>query len=443
MRRSQNWLLGAVGVVLLVNLGVGAVLYAREAEERGENQVFEKVSIMMRVLHLIRQDYVDAERVEPETLIYNAMRGMVGALDPFSSFLDPEQYERMRESTEGQFGGFGVVVTMRNNVLTVVTPLEGTPGSKAGLRAGDRIVAIDGETTQGMTLQEAVQRMKGEPGTEAEFTIVRQGADAPLTKTIERAIIEVPTVKNVTTLEGDIGYLRITQFNEPTSDLMRDAVDSLGDKKIRGLIVDVRNNPGGLLESAVEVADLFLPSNKLVVSTEGRRPSQKQKFYTHKPARLPDIPVAVLANEGSASAAEILAGCLQDWKRAIMIGEQTFGKGSVQNVIALPDGSALRLTTAMYYTPSRRVIHENGLKPGIRVPLTEEEQDQVLKWQHDVARQQKGEIFIDPQIQRALDVLQSYDSFTEARNSQYKELRQPPQEGEETSRQVRPPETSP
>ena len=405
MPRRRNLWLFLAAVALGVNLAVGYRVYSQDASTTGESEAFEKISIMMRVLHLIRQDYVDPEKVDFPDLIYGAIEGMVGSLDPFSGFMRPDAYQDMMESTEGEFGGLGIVVTVEDGILTIVTPMEDTPGSRAGLRPGDQIIQVEEETTKDMDLHDAVKRLKGEPGTSVTITIFRPETEETKEITLERALIEVPSVKDERVIADTIGYLRITQFNEPTAERLADTVEQLTEKEIDGLVIDLRNNPGGLLNAAVDACSLFLPSKKLVVFTEGRRPSQKHQFFSGRGAKYPELPLTILVNRGSASAAEIMAGCLQDWNRATLVGEKTFGKGSVQNVIELPDGSALRLTTAKYYTPSERVIHGNGIEPDMVVKLTDEELRQLFEAQMDATTDAVPEV--DRQLQKAVEVLKN------------------------------------
>lgn len=409
--RRRQWVLWLLAVFAAANTLVGFAVYSQATEGKEEDEALERMRIMMHVLQLIRQNYVDAEDTGPSRLIDHALQGMVSALDPFSSYLKPEEYDDMMESTEGEFGGLGVVVTMRDGHLTVVSPMEGSPGAEAGLRSGDRIVQIDDRSTQEVGLSEAVHLLKGPPGTDVTITIKRPDSGETRELTITRELIEVPSVKDVQVIEDDIGYLRITQFNEPTADDLRRELEGLLDKDIGALVVDVRNNPGGLLQSAVDVSSLFLPKGKLVVSTEGRTASQKQQYVTSNGSRLPEnLPVAIVVNGGSASAAEILAGSLKDWGRAVLVGEKTFGKGSVQNIIQLPDDSALRLTTAKYYTPSRKVIHEQGIEPDIVVTMSDAEQEQLLRRR----RSGETEVMLDSQLERAVDTLRSYRTLRQA-----------------------------
>ncbi|OGV74461.1 MAG: hypothetical protein A3K19_05395 [Lentisphaerae bacterium RIFOXYB12_FULL_65_16] len=443
MKRSKFWLI-LLAIVLAANLAVGLKVYSVEAEANGEREAFEKTRVMMRVLHLLQKDYVDPSKVDYTDLIYNALRGMVSSLDPFSAFMEPDEYNDMMESTEGQFGGLGIIVTVRDDLLTIVSPIEGTPGSKAGLLAGDQIIKINGTSTRDLKLSDTVKLLKGEPGTSVTITVHRPGTGETKEMTIERALIPVVNVKDDCILEDGVGYVRIVQFNEPTADRLEESLNALVAKKATSLVLDLRNNPGGLLESAVDVASMFLPTDSLVVSTQGRQPSQAREFKTTRSAKFLDKPVAILINGGSASAAEIVAGCLQDWGRAVLIGEKSFGKGSVQNIIELPDGSALRLTTAMYYTPSKRVIHEHGIEPDIEVKLTEEELKRFIEAQRGMDLPAPEDLKTSPdtkegaegtpphttkgplrdqQLQRAIDTLKSYDVYRKAQKKRFKELR--------------------
>jgi carboxyl-terminal processing protease len=313
-------------------------------------------------------------------------------------------------------------------VLTIVAPMDNTPGSRAGLLAGDQIVRINGEPTEGVALDQCVGRMKGEVGTSVTLTIHRPSTGETRDVTIVREEILIPSVKDACVLENTtIGYVRVTQFAETTVDSLHDDVRKLAGEHITALILDLRNNPGGLLDSSVEVCSLFLPPGRLVVSTDGRRPSQKQEYLTMGGRRLPDMPMVILINRGSASAAEIVAGCLQDWNRAMLVGETSFGKGSVQNVVPLEDGSALRLTTAMYHTPSRRVIHEHGITPDIEVKLSDEQAKALYESQEGMTPDRRNpDPTRDPQLQRAIDNLRVYLSLRRGEASRFSTPRPAP-----------------
>ena len=410
INRRFAWILACAA--LAANLLIGYRVYSNEEVADSESEALEKLTIMMRVMHLIRQDYVEGERTDYQSLITSAIHGMVANLDPHSSYLEPTDYDDMMEMTEGQFGGIGIIVTVRDGILTVVSPIEDTPGSRAGLRAGDRIIEIDGEATQDMWLQDAVHRMKGEPGTEVDLVIYRPSEDREIDVTIVRDIIQVASVKGTRMLVDGIGYVRVTQFNEQAAADLGKAIEELMEQGAESLVLDLRNNPGGLLNGAVDMCGYFLPPQSLVVSTEGRRKSQKLEFRTVAQSVRFEGPLTILVNGGSASASEIVAGCLKDQERAMLVGEKTFGKGSVQNVIPLPDGSALRLTTAMYYTPERQVIHEKGIDPDIVVEMGLAEQETLQNARME-ALKNGGDLDYtqDPQLKRAVETLQSYSRF--------------------------------
>jgi carboxyl-terminal processing protease len=371
--------------VLGLNLLIGAQIYVSNVQAAETENVYEEIRLLMRVMERVRQDYVDGEKVTYSELIQAAMKGMLNTLDPHSEFMDSSKYTDLKNDTEGAFGGVGIVVGMRDNFLTVVAPMEDSPAYNAGILAGDRIVKIEGRSTEKISLPEAVRKLRGEAGTAVSISVMRRSGekngevkDYKLT----RGIIKVDTVKDLNgngnfSLDDDkIGYVRITQFGENTTDELRKALKKLDAAGMKGLIIDLRSNPGGLLDQAVKVCDIFLPDNQLIVSTEGRDGRSKGDEYkaTGKD-EYPDLRIAILVNKWSASASEIVSGCLQDLKRAYVIGEQTFGKGSVQSIMPLNDGSALRLTTAKYYTPSHKVIHERGITPDSVVNLKQEEEE--------------------------------------------------------------------
>ena len=321
---------------------------------------YEKLKVFAKVMAIIEHDYVD--NVSEVKLINNAIKGMVSSLDPHSSYMTKSEYKELKIMTTGKFGGLGMVVTMKDGVLTIVSPIEDTPAYKAGIKAGDIIIKINGESTIGMTLDQAVKKLRGKQGTKVKLTILREGATKPIELVITRAIIHVKSVKYKK--YGNIGYVKITQFQNGTTKELKKALKKLG--KIDGLVLDLRNDPGGLLKEAVGVCDLFIKKG-VIVSIRGRRKNNVQYFYSHDDGNEPTYPMVVLINSGTASAAEIVSGCLKDHKRAIIMGVRSFGKGSVQSIIPLGDGSALRLTTARYYTPSGKSIQAVGIQPDIVV----------------------------------------------------------------------------
>lgn len=412
-RRSLGLLLG---LLLAANLVISARIYSKETPTRDEKETaYEYVSLFTHVLEQIRANYVDPEKATYKELIYKALHGMLRGLDSHSEFMEPEEYKDMREDTSGQFGGLGIVIGIRDGVLTIIAPMEDTPGFRAGLMAGDRIVEIDGESTEGTSLMDAVHKLRGKPGTQVTIKIYRPKTQEIKELTITRAIIEVPSIKDVKMVDEGIGYLRITQFNQPVAAALDKALDELRDQGLRALIIDLRNNPGGLLTAAVQVSQRFLPRGAVIVTTEGRNERVLQTFRSHGMRHLVDLPLAVLINGGSASASEIVAGALKDHKRAILVGEKSFGKGSVQTVIPLADGSAIRLTTAHYYTPSHRRIQDRGIEPDIVVPISPEDWQKLQMQRSRVPEEPPlEEAVIDTQLQRAVSVLKGVLLFEQA-----------------------------
>src|SRR3954468_13762240 len=376
---------GSLLLLVLFNVVIGIRVYNAFAAPERDDSGYGSIALFARTMQLVRQDYVDSRKVNYDDLTHAALKGMLSSLDPHSQFMEVKDFKGMQDDTNSRFGGLGVVVTRRDGVLTIVSPMEDTPGFKAGLMPGDQIVKIDGESTEKMDLNDAIEKLRGDAGQKIILTILR-----PATKEIKdyplvRENIKVASVKDVRILPpelgGDlkIGYARITQFNMPTATELGHKLDDLEKLGMQALILDLRFNPGGLLTSAVDVAGQFLPPKTVVVSTEGRSASQSRTYPTSDKGKpRPKYPIAVLINGGSASGAEIVAGALKDLNRAILVGETTFGKGSVQSVIQLQDGSAVRLTTAKYYTPSKRVIHEHGVAPTIRATLTSEQERQLM-----------------------------------------------------------------
>ena len=335
-------------------------------EEKSKRNAYNKLKVFSEILSLIESNYVDP--TQNDSMIEGAIIGMVKSLDPHTSYMSPVSYKEMQEETTGKFGGLGIEISIRDGVLTVVSPIEDTPAFLVGIKPGDKIIKIEDESTLDMTLPDAVSRLRGDTGTPITITVYRKSFKAPKEFTIVRDIIKVRSVVNKM-YEKDIGYIKIRNFSKNTSSDLDTALADLKKKGITKLILDVRNNPGGLLNQAVEVTDRFLNKENLIVYTKGRSNEQNMRFTSHDKVAGVSYPMIILVNGGSASASEIVAGALQDLNRAIILGTTTFGKGSVQTIIPLSDGSALRLTTARYYTPSGRVIQENGIKPDILVEM--------------------------------------------------------------------------
>ena len=381
---KRRFIFGLVVVALLLNLAVGAKIYLSASQATNEDDSAQQnLEVFTDAMQKIRSEYVDGKDLKYQQLVYAALKGMVGKLDPHSEFLDESSFQELQDDTEGQFGGLGLNVTVRSNYVVVVAPMEDTPGFRAGILTGDRIVRVEGKSVEKLPLTEVVKQLRGEPGSAVTLAVERPSTGVTKNYTLLRAVIQMTMVKDINGKkefpldENKIGYLRITQFTEKTSGELESALGKLKRQGMQGLIIDLRWNPGGLLEQAVEVCQKFLPRGQLVVSTEGRRLMDKY-FAKGDGDELKNVPIVVLVNLGSASAAEIVTGCLQDLHRAVILGEKTFGKGSVQTIFPLEDGSALKLTVAKYYTPSHKVIHQHGIMPDILVPVSDEEEAAIL-----------------------------------------------------------------
>jgi carboxyl-terminal processing protease len=426
-------------VALLVGLSA-IFVWERLSIQRvsAEDQtVYENLQIFSDVLDIVQENYV--QEVKSEELVEGAISGMLRTLDPHSSYLDPDAYKELQVETKGSFGGIGIEITIRDGMLTVVSPLEGTPAYELGIQAGDQILRVDGEPTKEMTLMEAVKKMRGPKGTNVVLTIMREEFTKPQDFVITRATIAIKSVRSKT-LEPGYGYIRLSQFQSSTARDLRKEIAKLEkeNKSLKGLVLDLRNNPGGLLDQAVKVSDEFL-NEGLIVYTGGRLKSQDMRFEAHMNTRPHSYPIVVLVNEGSASAAEIVAGALQDHKRAVVVGVKTFGKGSVQTVMPLRNGAALRLTTAIYYTPNGRSIQAKGIEPDIVVERVlpgriEDDRhgskairEEDLKNHMDGGEEEvsdnkpdsdqpstiKEELARDNQLARALDVLKSWEILSQ------------------------------
>jgi len=408
-----------VALVLGVALGAGAT--------STNDDFYKEIPLFTDVLSVIQSDYVD-EKVTKE-LIYGALKGMLASLDPHSQFMEPDTYKEMQIETRGEFGGLGIVITIRDNFLTIVTPLEDTPAYRAGLKSGDRIVKIDSETTKDITLFDAVKKMRGKPGTDVVLTIMREDANALMDVTVTRDIIEINSVKDARIIKDDIGYIRLVEFQEKTVRDLKEALKKLEEEGMKSLILDLRNNPGGLLSASVDVGELFIPRGEVIVSTRGRLKSQAMEFRSKGKKVYDKLPMVVLINEGSASASEIVAGAVRDHRRGILLGIKSFGKGSVQTVSPLRDGSAVRLTTAKYYTPNGHSIHESGIEPDVEVKITPEERTQIAEHRVKILGEpEKGEeedteeegetepvdtLFMDSQLTRAIDLIKGIEVWKE------------------------------
>ncbi len=437
---------GTPVLLIMLGIGIGFFLSAQWVPNVSAvgRQDYESLEAFSNILSIVKKNYV--EDVETKNLVNGAINGMLNSLDPHSAYLTPELYKDLQSDTQGRFGGLGIEITVKGGMLTVVSPIEDTPAHKAGIKPGDQIFKIEDEFTKDMSLADAVKKMRGLKGTKINLTIRREGAADLIDVSLVRDVIRVQSVKS-RSLEPGYGYVRLAQFQERGDRDIQRALEKLAAEKagLKGLVLDLRNNPGGLLNQAVRVSDLFLESG-MIVYTDGRIESQKQKFFAQKEGTWADFPIVVLVNGGSASASEIVAGALQDHKRAVVLGTKTFGKGSVQTILPLDDNSALRLTTARYFTPKGRSIQATGIVPDIvienipmidgkpderkRPSLREENlpghlnnpQQNSAKEQEQIDREREKQIPTsgptgdetidnDQQLKRALDLLKSWDVF--------------------------------
>ena len=418
-RSSITWVSGLIVVCALV-LGL---IIGKGVEKTGHaSESYEELKIFAEVLTQVKKHYV--EEVQTNDLVHGAVRGMLKTLDPHSAYMTPEMYKEMKVETKGEFEGLGIQIGIRDQHVIVIAPIEGTPAHAAGIQTGDVILKVDETPTKDLTLMEAVQRMRGPKGTSVTLTVDREGAPETLSFTLIRDTIKIQSVRS-RLLDDRIGYVRISQFQESTpKDLDRELV-KLQDEGAQGLILDLRNNPGGLLSSAVGVSEQFLQSDTLVVSVKGRD-GRKDEYRASPPREPQDSPMIVLVNQGSASASEIVAAAMQDWGKAVIVGKTTFGKGSVQTILPLSDGSGLRLTTAKYYTPRGESIHSVGVKPDIVVeqkPITlDEEQQEASSPEENAgssseegnAKQEDLEAELmkkDVQLQKAIELLKTWKVF--------------------------------
>ena len=418
-----------VVLALIFVIASTGVLIGRWSIVGAEGEGYEDLKVFTEALTMIKKNYV--EEAKTKDLVYGAIKGMLSSLDPHSSFLNPEAFKEMQAETKGEFGGIGIQIGVKEGMLTVIAPIEDTPAYRAGIKAGDKIVKINTESTREMSLHDAVSKMRGTPKTSVTITIIREGWKETKDFILVREIIKIKSVKSKL-LEDGIGYVRINQFQEQTAADLSSALDKLKQENMNSLVLDLRNNPGGLLNSAVSITSQFLPPNKLVVYIKGKK-GDRTEYNTSDERPNYDVPMIVLVNEGSASASEIVAGAVKDWNRAVILGAKTFGKGSVQSVIPLSDGSGLRLTTAIYYTPKGTSIQATGILPDIVVKLEAKEKGK----EHPVIREKDLERHLennedkeepkepeemapieveekdDAQLQRAIDLLKTWKVFKE------------------------------
>lgn len=363
-----------IGFVMLGLLGISSVGIS-QVTAQVKKDLYSQVELFSYALTTIQSEYVDEKK--PQDLIYGALKGMLSSLDPHSQFMDPDEYKDLKTETEGKFGGLGIEISMKDNLLTVIAPLEGSPAWRAGIKAGDRIVKIGHDVTRDMSLDDSVKKLRGEPGTKLNITVLRESDNSVLDLTITREIIHVDDIKAPHIIDDHIGYVRLTEFRENSYNELHQALEKLKAQGADSLVLDLRNNPGGLLDVAVKIAEDFLPAGKTIVSTKGRHAAENTVANSeNKSGDFLEWPMAVMINEGSASGSEIVAGALRDNKRAVLVGVKSFGKGSVQSVIPLPDGSGLRLTTARYFTPSGVCINGIGITPDVVIDEKASKEDQ-------------------------------------------------------------------
>ncbi|MCJ7774574.1 MAG: S41 family peptidase, partial [Desulfobacterales bacterium] len=422
-------------VILCVAVFILLALYSNNKVSALDKATYKDIKTFNEVFDIVKKNYV--EEVDSSTLIQGAINGMIRSLDPHSAFMTPDLYKELEVETQGQFGGIGIEITILKDILTVVSPIEGTPAFSAGVKSGDQIIKIDGKTTKDITIMEAVKKLRGPKDTKVIITIMRENMSTPKDITLKRAVIQIKSVR-YKILEDNIAYIRIASFHERTAEDLRKALRETSEKlrPMKGLILDLRNDPGGLLTQAIETSDMFLTSG-VIVSTRGRTKNMETKAIARNNNNEINCPMVVLVNEGTASAAEIVAGALQDNGRALIVGTQTFGKASVQTIIPLEDGSALKLTTARYYTPKGRSIQAEGIKPDIVVKYINpsEETGNTILSREDRLREKdlKGhikpakedgtkldetkakaindspELALDNQLKTAVDILKSWD----------------------------------
>ncbi|NCD31794.1 MAG: S41 family peptidase [Spartobacteria bacterium] len=413
----------AVKHMLLILVTGGMLLwcpcgFADLAEDQASEQAYTYMELYATVVEQLRAAYVEGDKTAYEDLVYSSLKGMLERLDPYCQFMDPDEYKLMEEDTSGRFGGIGVVVGMRDGILTVIAPMEDTPGFEAGILPGDRFIEVNGESTEGLNVSDAVTLLRGEPGSEVRVKIMRPRTEEVRELLLVRSIIEVPSVKDAALVADHTGYVRVTEFDEHTAEDLQSAVIALLDQGMTALILDLRNNPGGLLSSAVEISEKFLPRGDIIVSTKGRDGKPSQTYRARGRQHYTNFPMVILVNGGSASASEIVSGALKDNHRAILLGERTYGKGSVQSVQKMEDESALRYTTAYYYTPGNHMIHEKGIEPDIVVPLAPDTLGKLLLLQakpklanpDDWADLELDNVE-DVQLLRALDLIKGLDTF--------------------------------
>jgi carboxyl-terminal processing protease len=406
------------------NAAVALKLITRKASAEVDDGGYGNLTVYGRALQLIRQGYVDASKIGYKDLTYSGLRGMLSGLDPQSQFIVPSDFRKIQDESRNQVGTLGIVLGTKEGIVSVVSPTEDTPGFRAGILPGDQILRIDGSTTEKMNLQDATDLLRGPPGQTVALTVFRPSTKQTKEFALQREGARVPSVKDARLLDPSlagnfkIGYIRVTQFNEPTGSDLALQLDALQRDGMQALILDLRFNPGGLFSSAIDVSGQFLPPNTMVLSTNGRDKSQRREYFTRKKAKIrPNYPLVVLVNGGSANGSEVVAGALKDLNRAILVGDTTYGKGSIQSIVQLPDGSALRLTTAKLYTPAKQVIQDQGIAPNIKASLSIDQERALLLKRRGAPLSADDQKFVndqkDPQMDRAIDALKGAMIYTQ------------------------------
>jgi len=417
MHSFRNILRSAPPLALAIAIASTPPVRAEETEA-SEETGFKHIELLTEVIETIRQGYVDPEKVTYERLINSALAGMLADLDPHCQFMQPQVFEQLRQNTDSTYEGIGVTISTKNDMLVVVTAREDGPAARAGILPGDQIIKINDQLTEDIGITQAVNLLRGRPGEALKLTVRRPATQQLLEFEMKREVIRQDSVNDIRILDPKLtapyrmGYARILQFSEPTAEEFADALDRLEKEGMDAFVLDLRNNPGGLLGSAIDVAGEFVKAGTVVLTTEGKPGSGEIRVYrtsAEKKRRDRDYPLAILVNHSSASGSEVVSGALQDLKRCIVVGETTFGKGSVQSIIPIGEGKAIRMTTAKYYTPSHRTIHENGVVPNIVAPLTPAQEEGLFRWfareTLDPEERKKAEAFRDPQLIRAVDAM--------------------------------------
>lgn len=401
-------------LTLLLAVGLFIARNGFSAKAKSGDEMYGELELFTEALSVVKSGYAD--ELKTKDIIYGALKGMLSSLDPHSQFLPPDDYNEIKVETEGEFGGIGIEITIKDGLLTVISPIDGTPAWKAGLKPNDKIVKINGDITRDITLMDAVKKLRGKAGTRVNVTILREGEEKLLDFVIARDIIKIQSIKDKRLLEGKIGYIKLVEFRQNTPQDLEEAITEIEKQGMDSLILDLRNNPGGLLDVSVDVASKLIEPGQIVVSTRGRMRNQNIEFKAHGVKSRTVYPLVILINEGSASASEIVAGAIQDNKRGIILGKKSFGKASVQTIIPLKDGSALRLTTGRYFTPQGRSIHGEGIIPDVvvdeQIIVAKEPQESISKEvfekveNHSAVNKPKDEAMpYDAQLSRAVDLL--------------------------------------